>query len=533
MYAENRASAGGAPDGTGSGGTGSGGPGRPDIAPANVAEALRMADAAMDYLNASCADLGGAACGEVLTAMSRIQAKFAAAQAALLRRFDTANAHDADGCASSSAWLTARAGLSKKDARAAVRHMHQLGERPRLADALTAGAITQSWAMTIAAWTRKLPAALRDETDRIILGAAAAGASLGDLATIAGLALERWRSLRPDQDEDDDRFRDRCLRLGTTFGGAGVIRGDLTPECAAAVSAVLEALGKKRGPEDNRTQEQRFHDGLQEACQLLIRARMVPDRAGADTQVVVHIPFSQLRDLPGAPEREDAWIRAKLGEPGYLAGRDAEVAACDALTVPVVTGHADLGVIDQIIALALATSGVNPAGPEAGAAMGDPALAGPAVPGAAPAGKRPARTASTGTPSAGALQALRYGIARLAVDFVSGPGGLASALRTGLLDRPCNTPSLPLDIGFSNSIPGQIRRAVILRDKHCAWPGGCDRPPSASDVHHIVHKRDGGETSLQNLALLCEYHHEICIHRWGWRITLRPDGTMEARSPGG
>ena len=44
-----------------------------------------------------------------------------------------------------------------------------------------------------------------------------------------------------------------------------MIRGDLTPECAAAMTAVLEALGKKRGPEDNRTHGQRFHDGLQEA----------------------------------------------------------------------------------------------------------------------------------------------------------------------------------------------------------------------------------------------------------------------------
>ena len=53
---------------------------------------------------------------------------------------------------------------------------------------------------------------------------------------------------------------------------------------------------------------------------------MVPERAGADTQAVVHIPISQLRDMPGAPELEDEWIKAKLGEPGYLAGKDAEVA---------------------------------------------------------------------------------------------------------------------------------------------------------------------------------------------------------------
>ena len=468
---------------------------RDDVKPRNVAEALRMADAVMDYLNSSAADLPGGACGDALTAMGRIQAKFTAAHAALLRRFDAANAHDTDGCASSSAWLAAKAGLSKKDAKAAVRQMRQLGERPQLADALATGAITQSWAAAIADWTRKLPAAMREQTDQIILDAAAAGASLEDLATIAGLAIEKWRSQRPDQDEDDDRFRDRCLRLGTTFGGAAIIRGDLTPECAAAVTAVIEALGKKRGPEDNRTQEQRFHDGLQEACQLLIRARMVPDRAGADTQAVVHISISQLRDMPGAPELEDEWIKAKLGEPGYLAGKDAEVAACDAMTVPVVTGHADMTVIDKIIALA--------------------------------------QVAVPAELSSRAWQVHRFTIARLAIDFVAGPGGLASALRTGLLEQPYNTPSLPLDIGFSASIPGHIRRAVILRDKHCAWPGGCDRPASASDVHHIVHKRDGGETSVQNCGLFCEYHHEICIHRWGWKIILHPDGTMEARSPGG
>jgi len=51
-----------------------------------------------------------------------------------------------------------------------------------------------------------------------------------------------------------------------------VIRGDLTPECATAVRAVLEALGKKTGPEDDRTEEKRFHDALQLACVLQPRA---------------------------------------------------------------------------------------------------------------------------------------------------------------------------------------------------------------------------------------------------------------------
>jgi hypothetical protein len=230
---------------------------------AGASEALRMASSALDYLNSADARLGGSFCGELLVGLGEVQAKLTAAHASVLRRFDAADAHDADGFGSSSAWLAAKAGMSKKAARAAVRQMRQLGERPLLDTALAAGSITDSLAFTIADWTRKLPAAMRTETDRILLEAAAAGASLDDLAVIAGCAIERWRQQQPDPDDPDDGFGDRALQLGTTFGGAAVLRGDLTPECAAAVRAVLEALGKKAGPEDDRTEQERFHDALQ------------------------------------------------------------------------------------------------------------------------------------------------------------------------------------------------------------------------------------------------------------------------------
>jgi hypothetical protein len=135
--------------------------------------------------------------------------------------------------------------------------------------------------------------------------------------------------------------------------------------------------------------------------------------------------------------------------------------------------------------------------------------------------------------SAGAWQALRYAIAHLAIDFVSGPDGIASALRTGLLKAPFNTPSLPLDIGHSDSIPAAIRRAVILRDKHCAWPSGCDTPAAGCDVHHLTHQKDGGPTSVAGCALFCHTHHDVFIHRWGWQVIRHPDGTTQARSPDG
>ena len=96
----------------------------------SVSEALALAGSAVDYLNSAVAGLDGSACGDLLIAVGEVQAKLTAAHAGLLRRFDAADAHDGDGYGSSSAWLAAKAQLTRKDARAAVREMRRLGERP-------------------------------------------------------------------------------------------------------------------------------------------------------------------------------------------------------------------------------------------------------------------------------------------------------------------------------------------------------------------------------------------------------------------
>jgi Domain of unknown function (DUF222) len=504
----------------------------------SVAEALRMANATMDYLNGpDGADLDAASCGPALRSLAAVQAKFTAAHASVLARFDAADAHDSDGYGTSAAWLSAMTDMTRKDAKAEVRQMRLLRDHPALADALAAGDASKSLALAIAEWTRKLPAELRAETIKILVDAARSGASLDDLRMIAAVALEKWRAQQPDGDEDG--FDDRYVQVGTTFGGAGVIRGDLTPECAAAVQAVLEALGKKAGSEDTRTEGQRFHDALQQGCKLLIGAKMVPDRAGANTHVAVHIPFPRLRQHPGAPEAEEVWLRGTAGEPGYLTGKDAEAAACDALSVPVVTGHADMRVVDKIIALALAAAGItldsaDPAGGD-DAGMDDNSDGAHrawsiAQGGARAASRARSRARERFTPDA--MQALRYAIARLAIDFVSGPSGIAAWLRTTLLPPPYNTASVPLDIGYSDSIPASIRRAVLLRDRGCAWPR-CGRPAAWCDVHHLQHKADGGKTAVTDCVLLCQFHHDVCIHRRGWRLVLHPDGTTTAYGPDG
>jgi hypothetical protein len=494
-------------------------------------EALRVGRAVADYLNSPAArDLDGAGCGEALVQIGAISSRLGAAQNGLLRRFDADSAHDADGYASTAAWLAARTGLGRRDAKAAVRQMRLLGRHPLLDEAAAEGAVTTSWAREMADWTRRIgDEEMQRDADQILLEAAQAGADLDGLRVIAQAAYEAWRSQHPDDDPPGKGFEDRFLQLDTTMDGAGRLTGDLTPECAAAVTAVVEALGKKRGPEDDRTAAQRFHDALQEGCELLIRAKMVPDRAGSDTRVDVQIPLSALRGMDGASAVEEAWLRARAGEHGYLSGKDAEVIACDALIVPVVTGSPDWGVIGQMITLV--TDYHAQAGAHGGGRDNPPGQ--PGQPGHLGHPGEPAQPDWPHSLAAEAQEALLYAMARLAIDFVSGPGGIASALRRTLLGAQLNGKSVPLDVGYSDHIPEAIRRAVIRRDKHCAWPAGCDRPAAVSDVHHITHKKDGGPTSVKDCLLLCQYHHDICIHRWGWKIELLPDGSVRATGPQG
>jgi len=75
----------------------------------------------------------------------------------------------------------------------------------------------------------------------------------------------RYRTAQPDPDDENDRHLDRAVSFDTTLDGAGVVRGDLTPECAAMVQAVLDALSAPQGGGDLRTRPQRYHDALEEA----------------------------------------------------------------------------------------------------------------------------------------------------------------------------------------------------------------------------------------------------------------------------
>jgi Domain of unknown function (DUF222) len=90
--------------------------------------------------------------------------------------------------------------------------------------------------------------------------------------------------------------------------------------------------------------------------------------------------------------------------------------------------------------------------------------------------------------------------------------------------------SEPIDVGrCTRSIPPALRRALVVRDKHCRFPG-CDRPPDWCDGHHLIHWINGGETSLENTCLLCRRHHRF-VHELGWQLKWGAPGEIIAIKP--
>ena len=237
--------------------------------PASAAQALGMLQSAMGYLAAADATAMAAETqAHCLRVLEQVSSIGTAARTSILAAFTSGQGYSADADYSPRAWLIHQTRVTKGAAVGYTAWVRRAAAHPQVAAALAAGEVSESVARTICGWTDKLPPDCQGDADAILLGAAAGGADVADLAGLAGEIYAR--SLPEDQDKDkQEAFGDRSVRLETTFGGAGVLTGDLTPECASIVATVLDALSAPAGAEDARSQPQRCHDALQEAMRPL------------------------------------------------------------------------------------------------------------------------------------------------------------------------------------------------------------------------------------------------------------------------
>jgi len=258
---------------------------------------------------------------------------------------------------------------------------------------------------------------------------------------------------------------------------------------------------------------------------IALRSGDIPQSNGQDTTAMVHLPLHELRQMDGASAIEDTWARemyalwkgqmaaahANGGTETWLYGDEARAVSCDAMLAPVVTGHLRPEVFTQII--------------EIGAELHQ--LTRP----------QDARPDPVDLAAAAAcdqrVKDLFVKLTGLVVDAVSGPGGLASALRTGLFaGSALGRPSLALDLGDTDKVKPHLRRALNLLYPVCARPG-CSQPASRCEAHHVVPRALHGPTNLNNCANLCWYHHHIAVHKLGWAITVNPAGIVQVRRPDG
>ena len=498
----------------------------------NIGETLGTLQSAMRELAAAdYAEMPAATLGEVLLALERADASGAVARGRALNAFDAKDGHEDDGQRTAGAWLVNRAQVTKEEARAYRALGNMIAAHPLIAEAMSEAlndgspVMSKSRARKVCSITSQIPEPHRQEADQIVVTAARAGAQLRDLVHIAAEILARTAT----PDTDDKPFTDRGLRLELTLDGAGVLTGDLSPECAAAVQAVLGELSKRSGKDDHRLQHERYHDALLEAMTRLLGSNLAPKKNGHPVTGIVHINLADmlaredgsvlLREWTARMAARWAGYKAAASVNGgdggaWLAGPPAGGLTCDAALFAIVTGDPDLDALDEMVRLCVQLGEYQHHAAETDQAQAQDQDAGR-------------------EPDPRAVELMQRIIGQ-AVKLLSGEAGLASYLRRNLFGGiGLGGRSLPLDVGDSDEIPWWLRRAVTARDQGCRWPGGCDQPAPATQPHHVAHREHHGPTSLANLLSLCWYHHHVVVHRMGWTVKLHGDGTTEAVSPSG
>ncbi|GGL07928.1 HNH endonuclease signature motif containing protein [Mangrovihabitans endophyticus] len=473
--------------------------------------------------------------GEVVEALQAVQGAAQAVHAALLhlvREVDARNVASAQQASSTVSWLSRRLRVSGGRARRLVEQARTVEARPVLDAALVAGRVGEDQVTVVGSCVHDLvahadvPATLVDQAERVLVGWApeldpgqlqrAAGRVLEHVAPEVAERVEREALRRADRRAERDRF----LTLSPAGDGRVRLRGVLGVTEAATVSAALEPLCSPR------TTRARTRGG------------------GGSPGGGSPGSSSQGGSSPGAGPgggSQGGECGSRGGGPGGEGGPNG-IAGSRGDHGPDV-GHGAGG--DHGTDVGHETGGGHGTGVGAGSV-----------------GEHPADARTPGQRRADAL----VDVCRLALRAAELPadGGdrpqlavtvpfdvLAQKLGVGTLDGgervdgdtvrqlACDARLVPvvldgdgqvLDVGRARRLAtGALRRALVVRDQGCTFPG-CDRPPRWCDGHHIVHWADGGSTSLGNLALLCGYHHRL-VHREAWQVSLAPDGHPQYRPP--
>ena len=465
-----------------------------------------------------------------------------AVAAAWLASFDTRNLADDDACRTSAVWLRGYARCSDHAASGQVKRARLLHDLPAVAQAAGRGEVSAEHVDRICELAKQIGVEAVAPADQILADAA----SKVSVAELKQLCQRIRDFVDPDGPEPMEAFERRELTL-SKLRGMIMIRGQLDPEGGAAVQEALDALMRPPAPDDLRTPGQRRADALVDLARRALAHGDLPTVAGMRPQVGIllspstllygedgtdphtrtHTPYHGDTDAPdiGHHFDPDGDSGGESGGDGTgeaaEAGQRSDPAHTDTADERSDAAHADSANAEERSDPAPFNSGAAASGGATTRPRGDPApLADPLAP--------------LGIPPPVDAWLNWYGpippavAKRLVCD---------SDLWRIVLDPATG---LPLDVGRAHRlVPWWIRRALYARDRGCRWPG-CTTPAAWTDAHHLNPWHVVHRTRIDELVLLCRFHH-VCAHEGRWGIHLepatgqvsvtRPDGTPHDLQP--
>ncbi|WP_460606319.1 HNH endonuclease signature motif containing protein [Jatrophihabitans fulvus] len=403
--------------------------------------------------------------------------------------------------------LKVRLRVSPGEARARQLRAEDLGPRRQLtgevlsplvedtAAALRAGEISGAHASVITRALDRLPDTGDPAVPDIVQFHLLSAARQTDPATLRQLADQLLAHLLPERKPRTER---RGITLSPRVGGLRAIRGEVTDELAALLEVVFDALAAPNPAteqadgtvqRDDRTAANRRHDAVLEVFKRVLRSGTLPDSGGVPATLIITAGLDELA-------RRGATVRTSHGE---LITLEQVLAMAGDLAVELcITDDTD------------DTDDTGNATEDTGNATED----------------GQADDTCLADEAVGRCTSPDGGCDQLGEDAGVGHGRTLRQLLNRLFARKPGQGAVLAHGRTRRNATGTQRKVIAGRDgAGCCFPG-CTRPLAWTQAHHIVRWEDGGRTDIDNMCLVCVFHHQL-LDRGDWSVRMADDGRPE------
>ncbi|MDI9897072.1 DUF222 domain-containing protein [Rhodococcus sp. IEGM 1381] len=425
------------------------------------------------------------------TAVSHQIQLLEARRIALVAEIDTRISREKLGFPGPAGWLTSTTLLSPSKANKIVALARGMAAFPDIADAVNTGVMTVDHAALILTFAETPPKNLPDEgrdVARKALIAAATGpeARTGRIRAAITRLEDSFGNKKPPAD-DTDRNE---LFASKTLNGRLVLKGDFDAITAEKLLTALSPLTEPRpaadGTQDDRSPAKRRADAFGHILDQYLASSNRPIEGGERPHLNLHIRLQDLTDLQSRGDKDDI-----TDDENSRAATESDTDTVD--PVDINTGNP----VDTDLATEPDHENGSGGRGEGGAAadrgayrdlFGDGTSVG-WLPWMGPLSRNTSRQL-----------ACDCVLTAIVMDENGSPINLARTART---------------------VTAKQKRALTARDHGCAFPG-CGKPAAWTEGHHIWHWGDGGPTDMNNLVLLCGFHHKL-IHHSDWEVFIGTD----------